>query len=194
MNTNRLEVSQIFDRVVSDVDLRVEQFASNNKHKPELVESICSLREVWIKEIRECEAYNIAFLENETAPLSNEQRIKRYCFVIETFINTVESTSRSDQSEFGYILVSLDKYVSPGQVACFQAALKFMPGSVFDSLFDFRAQGMLLYYKNLSMLFTEVNEKPLPKISNGSSILVILSPKPCKLLAFSSSLINFVII
>jgi hypothetical protein len=168
MSINRLEVNLIFDRVVSDVDLRVEQFASNNKHKPELVESICKLREVWIKEIRECETYNMSFLENETAPLPNAQRIKRYCFIIEAFINTMESTSRSDQTEFGYYLVSLDKYVSPGQVACFQAALKFMPGSVFDiSLTASRAQQML-FDKNLSMLFTEVNLVPLPEMIIGS--------------------------
>jgi hypothetical protein len=169
MNTNRLEVSQIFDRVVSDVDLRVEQFTSNNKHKPELVESICKLREVWIKEIRECEAYNLSFLENETAPLSNAQRIKHYCFVIDAFVNTIECSTRTDKSEFGYLLVSLDKYVSPGQVACFQAALKLMSGSVFDSLIDLRAQQML-FYKNLSMLFTDVSPVPLPSMIIGSTI------------------------
>jgi hypothetical protein len=170
MHTNRLEVSQIFDRVVSDVDLRVEQFASSNKHKPELVERICKLREVWLKEIRECEAYNMSFLEHATDSLSNEQRIKRYCFVIETFINTVESTSRSDQVEFGHILVSLDKYVSPGQVECFQAALKFMPGSVFDSsLLDLRAHNTL-FYNNLGMLITNVSSKPFK--FNRSTILV----------------------
>jgi hypothetical protein len=173
MNINRLEVSQIFDRVVSDVDLRVEQFTSSNKQKPELVESICKLREVWIKEIRECEAYNMSFLEDATDPLSNEQRIKRYCFVIEAFIDTVESSSRSDQTEFGYILISLDKYVSPGQVACFQAALKCMPGSFFVSSWTGLLAQQVLFYKNLSMLFPDVNLPVLlPLTFNESKITV----------------------
>jgi hypothetical protein len=107
MNINRFEVSKIFDSVVGDVDIRVEQFIIENIHNVLLIDEINSWREVWIKEIRESEAYCLSFLDNEHQPLPNEQRIRRYCFLVESFLHTIES------GQFPWRLVSTDKYWTP---------------------------------------------------------------------------------
>jgi hypothetical protein len=121
MNINRLEVSEIFDCVINDVDLRVEKFIIDNVDNLQLVNEINQWRVVWIKEIRECEAHCLFFLDNEPHRLSNEQRIQRYCFLVMSCVHTMEC------GQFPWRLISTDKYWTPAQVKCFQEVLNLSP-------------------------------------------------------------------
>jgi hypothetical protein len=148
MNINRLEVSKIFDSVVGEVDLRVEQYISENIHNPLLITNINSWRVVWINEIRECEAYCLSFLDNEPHRLPNEQRIRRYCFLVESFVHTIES------GQFPWRLISTDKYWTPAQVNCFQAILNSTSSSDTSSTYhDLRLERQMYALPDLDALF-----------------------------------------
>jgi hypothetical protein len=123
MNINRFEVSEIFDSVLNDVDLRVEQYIIDNIHNLQVVDKINKWRDMWIKEIHECLAHCLSFLDNEPHRLPNEQRIKRYCFLVESFVHTIDS------GQFPWRLISTNTYWTSAQVKCFQEILNFTPAS-----------------------------------------------------------------
>ena len=125
MNINRLEVSQIFDNVVSDIDLRVEQFIQDNSYDQALINEINLVREDYIKEARDCEAYNLSLLDGQVVRLSNEERVKRFCFLIESFTDPAMSAL------FSWRLVSTDMYLTSGQIICFQALINLMHNTAF---------------------------------------------------------------
>jgi hypothetical protein len=130
MNINRLEVSQTFDDVVSEVDRRFEEFVRDNIHNQTLIDEVIGFRETWIKDIRECEAYCLSFLNEQVEPLPNEVRFKKFCFVIELF------TDHLEDNQFHWRLVCTDMYLRPGQIRSFQELLKFMDVSVYSERCD----------------------------------------------------------
>lgn len=148
MNINRLEVSQIFENLVSDVDLRVEQFIHDNQNDQVQIDEINRVRKEYIQEIRECEAYNLSFLDGKHIRLSNEERIKRFCFLIESFMDPVKSAL------FSYRLFSTDIYLTNGQIICFQELLKFMPDSIYGPC-DMRNYKNYKFAPSLDKLFHE---------------------------------------
>jgi hypothetical protein len=76
-----------------------------------------------LKEIEECQAYNLSFLNEDKGEesLPMEQLFKRFCFPINMSFNVFASID-----EFNYRFISTDKYLSPDQIKCFQEVIKHM--------------------------------------------------------------------
>jgi hypothetical protein len=128
----RVEVDETFEDLINDIDVKVENFFNENQasvrpdhDKPDpLFTRINKWREACIVEIRKCKDYNLSLIDIETAQLPHDQRIKRFCFLA-SFVDTIFNSD----NQFGYTLFSTDKYLTKGEITCFEALLKFMPGA-----------------------------------------------------------------
>jgi hypothetical protein len=69
----------------------------------------------------------LSLIDIETAKLPLDQRIKRFCFLVESF------TIHNSFNDFGYTLFSTDKYLTKGEITCFEALLNLMPGPEYDA-------------------------------------------------------------
>jgi hypothetical protein len=125
MNGNKLKLTQYSDDVIRDLDIHVEYYIKYNIHlnNQQLFDEVNATREEYIQEIRACEAYNASFLRDEDREidLPNEQIFKKFCFGIVIFKKIFENDM------FSWRLFVTDKYLTRGQVACFQEILKFIP-------------------------------------------------------------------
>jgi hypothetical protein len=159
MHQNRLEVSQYFEALVSELDLHVELFIKDNIHNEPHVAEINKVREAWLKEIRECEEQNLSLLlENETQLIPNEERCKRFCFLVEVVMYTTENCP------FCWRLVSTNRYLKPGEIKCFQELLKFIPRSSSDYEF-FNFVDWIFAKPSLDTLFFNAYEETPDVIS-----------------------------
>jgi hypothetical protein len=131
----RVEVDDVFENLINDIDIKVECFfidkqASLRPHHDQpdpLFVEINKWRDACITEIRECKDHNLSLVDIETAQLPLEKRITRFCFLIESF------KIHNSFNDFGYTLFSTDKYLTKGEITCFEALLKFMPGPKNDA-------------------------------------------------------------
>jgi hypothetical protein len=120
--TNRLRIADYFTDLKNKIDLLVEIYISDNQHDPARIDEINKVREEWIKEANECQAHDLAELEeNEDKDLliADEQLFKRHCFLIYSHAD-VKTTGC-----FTGRFISTDVYLRPGQIECFQELLKF---------------------------------------------------------------------
>jgi hypothetical protein len=155
----RVEVDDAFELLINEIDLKVERFFADNiasiipHHKPRhpLFTGINEWREACIKEIRECKDYNLLMIDSETAQLPLDQRIKRFCFLTESFIDTIHNSD----SEFEFTLFSTDKYLTKAEITCFETLVKFMPGS--DHVLDKSNNGKVP--QSICELFVGVEER-----------------------------------
>jgi hypothetical protein len=126
-NTNRLDLDDYHTNLVSLLDYKVESYITGNRHNQALVDEANETRDTYIEEINACRSHNLSVLDKNQSeePLTIEQLYPRFCFLVEHFSTQIHS------GRFGWRLVSTDKYLTPGQIECFQSILKFMPGSVY---------------------------------------------------------------
>jgi hypothetical protein len=110
-----------FDGLKNKIDLLVEIYILENQHEQVCIDEVNKAREEWIKEIDECEAHNLAELEeneNKDELITDEKLFKRFCFLIHSYANF-------NATYFTGRFISTDKYLKPGQIECFQELLKF---------------------------------------------------------------------
>jgi hypothetical protein len=132
VNQAKVEVDDTFEQLINDINVKVERFFAENSasirpynNPPDpLFVRINEWREECIKEIRECKYYNLSLIDIKTAQLPLKQRIKRFCFLA-SYMDTVFKSA----NQFSYTLFSTDKYLTKGEITCFEALLKFMPGA-----------------------------------------------------------------
>jgi hypothetical protein len=120
--TNKLRISNYFDDLKNKIDLLVEIYINDNQHDPTGVDEINKVREEWIKEADECQAHNLAELEqneNKDELITDDQLFKRFCFFIYSSVDLHTSDF------FTQSFISTDVYLRPGQIECFQELLKF---------------------------------------------------------------------
>jgi hypothetical protein len=146
---NRLRVSEYFDGLVRELDLKVEHFIRDFKSDAHLVASANLQRERFIKEIRLCEAVNLQRLANTTPGQQDEGMINDVCDSDElspslfcTFCFFIELEDRIEcydeygkstvvkyrplESSVGLRLIVCDSYLSKAQIKCFQELLNFL--------------------------------------------------------------------
>jgi hypothetical protein len=187
--TNRMKLSDYFDGLVSDLDLQVELFIIKNIHCQRLVNEVNATRDVYIAEIRACEAYNMSLLiKNNDHELGESQQwttqpnkpelatavtvmdenastellFKRFCFIIELYKESV------GDEQFNWRLFSTDRYLKSGEIISFQEMLKFTVkcGRVNTDLHLARC--------SLERLFTDVDINPkVIKFKNYTHIYLI---------------------
>jgi hypothetical protein len=131
-----LKLSEHFDGLISDLDLKVEILIRDKIHDEELVSSNNRAKDEFIREIRECERVNMVALRKRQQTTSakdhlvvkDEELFTSYCFFIET--------EKEEKSEvhwnrvvggIGFRLVVVDCYVTNEQISCFHEILKFTP-------------------------------------------------------------------
>jgi ABC-type Zn uptake system ZnuABC Zn-binding protein ZnuA len=114
---NKLKIVDYFDDLKNKIGLLVEIYISDNQHDPTDIDEINKARDEWIKEVNECQAYNLAKLkENEDKDeLITDQQLF-VCFCLYSYIGT-----RTCKQE----ATSTDVYLRPGQIKRFQELLKF---------------------------------------------------------------------
>jgi hypothetical protein len=120
--TNKLKIVDYFDNLKNKIDLLVEIFISDNQHDQAGVDEINEAREGWIKEVNECQAHNLAKLEeneDKDSLIADEELFERFCFLINLHADL--KTTDSFTGRF----ISTDAYLRPGQIECFQQLLKF---------------------------------------------------------------------
>ncbi len=61
---NKIKLIKYFDKLISQLDLRVETLKSNNPHDENLIAGFNKQRDVFINEIRNVQAYNLRSLAN----------------------------------------------------------------------------------------------------------------------------------
>jgi hypothetical protein len=123
LRTNRLRIADYFSELKAMVDAHVETYIAENQHDQAGIDKLNKAREEWFKEADECEASNLAELEkrkDRDLELDDEKLLTRFCFIFE-FNGDVLKTGC-----FTWHFVSTDIYMSPSQIACFQAMIDFL--------------------------------------------------------------------
>jgi hypothetical protein len=117
---NRLLIDEYFRGLQTTVDTRVETYIAENQHDQAGIDKLNKAREEWFKEADECEASNIAELENSKdrdLELDDEKLLTRFCFIFEFPGDVLETGC------FTWRFVSTDTYMSPSQTNCFQMVI-----------------------------------------------------------------------
>jgi hypothetical protein len=118
LGANRLRIVEYFDELKAKVDICVETFIAANYQDKEKVAKTNEVRTEWLKEIDECEKFNLIELkkrEDKNSQLQDEQLFKKLIFEFEL----------SEGKELIDLrLISIDTYIKPGKIKCFQIALK----------------------------------------------------------------------
>jgi hypothetical protein len=140
-NSPDMIISKYFDDLIIELDIHVETLIQANHRDEELVAKINKLRQEFIEQIRECAEYNLEHLEGKSN-LSDEDMFKKFCFFIRVESDVYRTeTIHEDEYCMGYEyslinkdgldslielrLVVVDKYLTSGQIECFQEILKF---------------------------------------------------------------------
>jgi hypothetical protein len=129
LRTNRLRIADYFSDLKATVDVHVETFISENQHDRAGIDKLNKAREEWFMEADECEASNLAELEkreNRDLELDDEKLLKRFCFIFEFHGDVLQTDC------FTWRFVSTDTYMTPGQIACFQAMIEYLCCEIVD--------------------------------------------------------------
>ncbi len=78
LNANRLRISQYFNNLVSEIDLKTELALIYYKNDQALTSKINAKRETFLKEIRECEAFNVEALLESSKRTRKLSRMSSY--------------------------------------------------------------------------------------------------------------------
>ncbi len=153
-----LALSEYFDGLVSELDLKIEIVIRDNIHDQELVGRVNLVRDEFIVAIRECEALNTAHRSKQdksvaaaAVKVEPPQQFVSYCFFIETSEpgerhEVAPLSSWSNLLDFlGTRLVVVDSYLSREQIKCFQEILKFTPCNYYNAK---KRDGELLFELN----------------------------------------------
>jgi hypothetical protein len=123
LGKNRLQIADYFSELKATVDIHVETYIAENQHDRTEIDKLNKAREGWFKEADECEESNLAELErreNKDLNLDDKELLKRFCFIFEFHGNVLETGC------FTWHFVSTDTYMSPVQIACFQAMIVYL--------------------------------------------------------------------
>ncbi len=133
-----LNLSEYFDGLVSELDVRIETLISDNIQDHELVSKMNLVREDFIRQIRDCQSINMTNLPNiqaNTSQPTNNELFKSFCFFIDVDKEEAEvhlSKWNNVVAFIGWHLIVLDTYLAPAQIQCFQEILKFLPCNYYD--------------------------------------------------------------
>jgi hypothetical protein len=109
------------------VDVCVETFIAAHHQDKEQVAKINKVRTEWLKEIDECENYNLIELKKRldyNLELEDEELFKKFIFEFEV----------SEGNELIDLrLIAMDTFMRPGKVKCFQRAMKVFGKNIADT-------------------------------------------------------------
>jgi hypothetical protein len=121
---NKFKIFDYFDGLVSKVDEKVERYIVANQDNQPRIDEVNAIRDKWIKELRECEAFDLAQCQadskKEEPPVEDSVLFIKFCFVVEVHGDVLAS------GRFTWRLISTDMYLSAEQVACFQELVKII--------------------------------------------------------------------
>jgi hypothetical protein len=124
---NKIKLVKHFDELISRLDLVVETALTNNRHDENLIARFKKHRDAFINEIRYIEAHNLRSLsdlkpQEDTEPID---LFAKFCFFI-GFHERKNKKATFDydklvEQEIGLRLIVTDKYLTEGQIKCFEA-------------------------------------------------------------------------
>jgi hypothetical protein len=158
---NRTRIADYFSEFKTTVDTLVETYIAENQHDQAGIDKLKKTRERWFREVDECEASNLAELEkseDRDLDLEDGKLLKRFCFLFEFHGDVLETGC------FTWRFVSTDRYVSPSQIACFQAMIGYLACDDCDYtqvLPPGPESFSLLFKKGINMRYNEYNVSKL---------------------------------
>jgi hypothetical protein len=130
---NKLRIVEYFDGLINKLDKNVETAIKDNHRDDDLIARLNKQRDEFIKEIRSVEADNMSALkELNVSPsdkLSDDKLFPKFCFFLK-FPEKIEKQmycyEELVEQEIGLKLIVTDKYLSEGQVECFEAMFNLL--------------------------------------------------------------------
>jgi hypothetical protein len=150
IGANRLKIAHYFDGLKSKVDICVENFIAAHHQDKEQETKINQVRTGWLKEIDECEKFNLAVLEereDKHLELDDEALFKKFIFEFEVS----EGKELTDLR-----LIAIDEYLSPGKVECFQTMAKVVGKQIYVE--DFQKNSLAKLFLNIETNEFDVNK------------------------------------
>jgi hypothetical protein len=152
LGANRLRIVGYFDDLKNKVDVCVETFIADSYYSERKESKINQIRIEWVKEIDECEKFNLAELEkheNRHVKLDDEVLFKKFMFVFEF------SCDPFYLSLINLRLVVIDAYLSPGKVECFQILMKLVEYELTQT--EFKKELMEKLFVNMDIVEKHVS-------------------------------------
>jgi hypothetical protein len=132
MAEKKLKIIEYFDKLVSKLDLAVERSIYQNCYDEELISGLNKQRDAFINDIHQVQDFNLRVLSDKPIKadqeLSDEDLFPKFCFFIEYFEKTNDSIIELDQlvaEEIGFRLIVTDKYLTDGQIECYNKFSNF---------------------------------------------------------------------
>jgi hypothetical protein len=122
LGENKLKILNYYDELKTRVDLYVELYTYHNRFNSERINKVNAAREQWFNEHDTCLKFNIDELEKREDKhmlLEERELFKRFCFIFQVYGDVFHS------GRFTWRFISTDMFLSPGQIACLEAALFF---------------------------------------------------------------------
>jgi hypothetical protein len=140
MNQNKLRLCAYFDKLINGLDLKVEHSILENNRDECYVAAINKKRDEFINEIRHVEAYNLRALSDNTdmkqgEVLSDEELFPKFCFFTRVDFRNEKALFNYDScvsEDIGLILFVTYRYLSQGQIRCFETSVSIL--SAWDQL------------------------------------------------------------
>jgi methionine-rich copper-binding protein CopC len=118
LGENRIRIAEYFDDLKAKLDVCVETCIAANHQDQETVARINKVRSEWLKEIDECEKFNLAKLEereDKSLKLEDEDLFKKIVFEFEL---------PEGKEVVDLRIISIDTHMTPGKIECFKIAMK----------------------------------------------------------------------
>jgi hypothetical protein len=127
MNANKIKLSNYFDNLINKLDLAVETTIKDYHFDDDLTAQFNNLRDVFLNEIRYVQSYNFrALADFQIKPdeeITNDELFPKFCFFIKLVPKREEQLVACEHlpgEEIGLRLIVTDKYLTQGQIECFQ--------------------------------------------------------------------------
>jgi hypothetical protein len=151
LGANRYNIVEYFDYLKNKVDRCVELFIAAHYQDCEKEAKINQTRTEWLKEIDECEQFNLSELEkckDNHLMLKDNELFKKFIFEFEL---------SGEQELFDLRLVAIDTYLSPMKVHCFQTLMKLVDKAIEFSMFNLNLLEKLFLMVEISDLNVNIN-------------------------------------
>jgi len=127
MIKNRVRLSGYFDDLVYRLDVLVETFINENYYDANLTCNLNKQRDAFLHEIRSVEEFNLKALSDSNIEpgqeLSDKKLFPKFCFFIQLSKRQTKQTYKYDEligQEFSLRLIVTDKYLTEGQIKCYE--------------------------------------------------------------------------
>jgi hypothetical protein len=122
-----IRLSEYFDDLISELDFAVETSIANNIKNEEFTSKLNAQREVFLKEIDQVKAFNLKLIS--AREIEADELFPQFCFFISINYDEIKREMNHEDlisEEIGLVLFVTDKYLSAGQISCFENTFNYL--------------------------------------------------------------------